>query len=89
VDNQELTIPEAAAAVRRDPETVRRWIRSGRLPARKVGTSYVVGREDLMDLVGGREEPEMLPLPEGWKTTSSGAPMLNLVAAIDRSRSGR
>jgi excisionase family DNA binding protein len=89
VDGQELTIPEAAAAARRDPETVRRWIRAGRLPARKVGASYVVWREDLLDLVAGTTEPEMLPLPDGWKATASGAPMPNLVAALDRSRSGR
>jgi len=89
VDDQELTIPEAAAVVRRDPETVRRWVRAGRLPARKVGTSYVVWREDLMDLIAGASEAEMLPLPKGWQTTASGAPMPNLVAALDRSRSGR
>lgn len=89
IGDEELTIPEAAAIIRRDPETVRRWIRAGRLPARKVGASYVIWREDLSELVARQEEPEMLPLPEGWRTTSSGAPMPNLVAAVDRTRAGR
>jgi excisionase family DNA binding protein len=40
-----LTVPEVAAKLGRDPETVRRWIRSGRLRARKVGTQHVVDEE--------------------------------------------
>jgi excisionase family DNA binding protein len=32
-----LTVPEIAARVGRDPETIRRWIRTGKLRARKVG----------------------------------------------------
>ena len=42
-----LTVPEAARLVRRNPETIRRWIRDGKLPATKVGTQYVVDEQDL------------------------------------------
>jgi excisionase family DNA binding protein len=42
-----LTVPEVARLVGRDPETVRRWIRSGRLPARKIGTQHVIEEADL------------------------------------------
>ena len=38
----DLTIEEAARRLKRDPELVRRWIREGRLEARKVGSAYVV-----------------------------------------------
>ncbi len=80
-----LTVPEAARRVGRDPETIRRWIRAGRLRARKVGTQHVIEETDLEAVL---EEPRMLPLPERWKRTSSGRPMPDVVAAIHRSRQG-
>jgi len=42
-----LTVPEAAGRAGRDPETVRRWIRLGKLRARKVGTQHVIEESDL------------------------------------------
>jgi excisionase family DNA binding protein len=42
-----LTVPQAARRVGRNPETIRRWIRAGRLPARKVGTQHVIEEQDL------------------------------------------
>lgn len=80
-----LTVPEAARKLHRNPETIRRWIRSGRLRAQKVGTQHVIEEADLDALL---EEPEMLPLPSTWKTTYSGRPMPNVVATIARSRRG-
>lgn len=81
-----LTVPEAARRIGRNPETVRRWIREGRLRAHKVGTQHVIEEADLEDAVG---ESEMLPLPEEWKHFDSGRPVPNWVAAIHRSREGR
>jgi excisionase family DNA binding protein len=46
-----LTVPEVARRVGRNPETVRRWIREGKLPARKIGTQHVIDEDDLA-LVG-------------------------------------
>ena len=80
-----LTVPEAAKRVRRDPETVRRWIRSGRLRAKKVGTQHVIEEVDLDALVA---DPEMLALPKGLARTFWGEPMPNVVAWIHRSRQG-
>jgi excisionase family DNA binding protein len=74
-----LTVPEAARRVGRDPETIRRWIRSGRLRARKIGTQHVIEEEDLQ---AATSEPELVGLPEAWKYTHSGRPMPNVVAAI-------
>jgi excisionase family DNA binding protein len=88
-DLSELTVQQAAEIVHRDRETIRRWVRSGRLPHRRVGTTILLHRDDLMDLVVTLESPEMLPLPEGWRLTHSGAPMPNLVAAVQRLRAGR
>lgn len=77
-----LTVPQAAAQVGRDPETIRRWIRSGKLRARKVGTQHVIEEHDLDSLIEG----EALPLPPAWKKTSTGEPMPSVVAALRRSR---
>jgi excisionase family DNA binding protein len=78
-------VREAAERVGRNPETIWRWIRSGRLRARKIGTQHVIEERDLEEAIG---EPEMLPLPPGWERTYSGRPMPNVVAAIHRSRRG-
>ena len=80
-----ITVPEAARRIGRDPETIRRWIRSGRLKASKVGTQHVIEESDL----DGLEEDEELPVPEEWKTMSDGRPMPNVVRAIRLSRLGR
>lgn len=77
-----LTVPEAARRVHRNPETIRRWIRSGRLPARKVGTQHVIDEHDLLSVVNS----DMLPLPEGWTRMANGDPMPDVVAWVHRSR---
>lgn len=76
-----LTVPEAAARVGRNPETIRRWIRSGRLPARKIGTQHVIEENDLDDALGDR-----MLVPEQWTTTFTGEPMPNWVALLREDR---
>jgi excisionase family DNA binding protein len=83
--NMTLTVPEAARRIGRNPETVRRWIREGRLPATKVGTQHVI---DEHDLAAALDEEETLPLPKSWGRTITGEPMPNVVAMIRRSRAG-
>lgn len=82
-----LTVPQAAKRARRDPETVRRWIRSGKLRARKIGTQHFIEEADLAAL---GDEYEMLPVPKswGWDRTWTGEPMPNPVEAVRRSREG-
>ena len=79
-----LTVPEAARRVGRDPSTVRRWIRQGRLKATKVGSGQVM-EEDALDAVLNDEQS---PLPVSWQTMADGRPMPNIVAALRRSRAG-
>lgn len=81
-----LTVAEAADRLGKDPETVRRWIRSGRLPARRVGVRHAIDDGDLRVV-----EDELYPmseLPEEWRVGDDGTPALNWVAALHRSRSG-
>jgi excisionase family DNA binding protein len=79
-----LTVPEAAHRAGRDPETIRRWIRSGKLRARKIGTQHVIEEPDLAAIL--KDDGMPLPLPEDWMTTRSGRSMPNVVAALARSR---
>jgi excisionase family DNA binding protein len=78
-----LTVPEAAKRVARDPETIRRWIRAGRLRATKIGTQHVI---EEADLAAAAERSQMLPMPPEWRTLESGRPAPDWVAAIRRSR---
>lgn len=78
-----MTVPEAAKRVGRDPETVRRWIRSGKLPSKKVGTQHLVDEHDLAALVDGSDS---LPLPEEWRYMSGGRPQPDWVRLVRESR---
>jgi excisionase family DNA binding protein len=51
-----LTVREAAQRCRRNPETIRRWIWDGKLPARKLGNQLFIRAEDLERLIAPNEE---------------------------------
>lgn len=78
-----LTVPEAAKKTGKHPETIRRWIREGKLTARKVGTQHVI--ED-QDLIAATDE-EVLPVPKWWpRKTPSGKPLPDSVGIIRQQR---
>jgi excisionase family DNA binding protein len=79
-----LTVPEAARRIGRNPETIRRWIREGRLKASRAGTQHIIEEQDLDAVLAGSQ----LPLPPEWATTTTGQPMPNIIAALRRSRAG-
>src|SRR6266571_918771 len=60
-----LTVREAARRVRRDPETIRRWIRSGKLRSHRVGTQHRIAEEDLAPF---EPDNESLPVPVEWRS---------------------
>lgn len=78
-----LTVPEAARRVRRNPETVRRWIRAGRLRSQRVGTQHLIDEAEL-DFVAD-EPPEIAP-PGGWGTLPDGTPAPNWARLIRADR---
>jgi excisionase family DNA binding protein len=79
-----LTVPEAAKRAGRNPETIRRWIREGKLRARKVGTQHVLEEADLDEALGAFEDT--VELPAEWQRTFWGGPMPDVVVAVRRSR---
>jgi excisionase family DNA binding protein len=80
-----LTVPQAARRAGRNPETIRRWIRDGRLRARKVGTQHTIEDGDLEALL--EASSERLPLPPEWQRTFWGGPMPDFVSILRRQRS--
>jgi excisionase family DNA binding protein len=52
-----LTVDEAARRVRRHPETIRRWIWSGRLRSTRIGNRHLISESDLEQLSSGHAEP--------------------------------
>lgn len=81
-----LTVPEAARRTGRNPETIRRWIREGKLRAHKVGTQHIIEEVDLDVVAPSDEDP--VALPAAWRRTSWGAPMPDVVGAVRRAREG-
>ncbi|MBW3603509.1 MAG: helix-turn-helix domain-containing protein [Actinobacteria bacterium] len=73
---------EVARRVGRDPETVRRWIRAGKIRARKVGLQHMIDEDDLPASADATVE-----LPASWRRTATGDPMPDVVAAVRSARS--
>ena len=59
-----LDVRETARIAGRTPETVRRWIWSGRLTARRHGNKLLVARPDVDALVNGGALPAGMTLAE-------------------------
>jgi excisionase family DNA binding protein len=78
-----ITVPEAARRLRRNPETVRRWIREGKLRSTKVGTQHLVDEHDLAQVAAGG----LLPAPADWWSEShTGEPLPDFMTVLRRQR---
>lgn len=82
-----ITVPEAARRAGRNPETIRRWIREGKLPARKVGTQHVLEEADLAAMLS--TSVSIAKLPEHWRRGFWGGPMPDWAAIVRDQRSER
>lgn len=78
-----VTVPEAARRTGRNPETIRRWIRSGRLRSQKVGTQHLIDERELDTLI---DEPAPLPVSEEWLRFPDGTPQPDWAALLRESR---
>ena len=81
---REIPVREAARRVRRSPETVRRWIWSGRLPATKRGNTYYV---DVMHLEGIAVEMGIGEFAAGHTESTSSGHLAAWLAEVDRWKS--
>ncbi len=79
-----MTVPEAATFAGRDPETIRRWIRQGRLRSERIGTQYLVERDDVLSMLP--DEP--LALPAHWRVGDTG-PMVEWERLVRDGRRSR
>lgn len=52
------SVKDLARIFNKDPETIRRWIKSGYLPATKIGGSYVIDAEVLRRVIRGENPKE-------------------------------
>lgn len=81
-----ITVPEAARRAGRNPETIRRWIREGKLASTKVGTQHTIQERDLEAMIA--DDGDVLSLPPEWRIMANGRPMVNVVAAVREARVG-
>jgi excisionase family DNA binding protein len=62
VDGVEMVeVAEAARLANRTPETIRRWVWSGRLPARKEGNRLLIARSAVITAASGRDRAQAAP----------------------------
>ncbi len=66
-----ITVPEAAKRIGKNPETIRRWIREGKLAAQKVGTQHLIDEAALDAHVSNESDT----LPTRFTKTFWGGPM--------------
>jgi Helix-turn-helix domain len=78
-----VDVTEAGRRSGRDPETIRRWIRTGKLRARKVGNKHMIDEDDLAVVT---EEPHSVDVPPELTRFESGEPQPDWVKLIHRSR---
>jgi excisionase family DNA binding protein len=79
-----ITVPEASRRIGRNAETIRRWIRSGRLRAERVGTQHMIDEAALDEFVN---EPTPASVPAEWQRFPDGEPQPDWAAVVRRSRS--
>jgi len=62
--SDEIDVLQAAALAGRSAETIRRWVWSGRLKARKRGNKLLIGREQLDEVMNSAGIGDTLTLEE-------------------------
>ena len=80
-----LSVLQAAQRAGRDPETIRRWIRAGRLRTKRQGNRHLIHEDDLDAVV---EEPRAAGVPDEWRRFPSGRAQPDWVKLLHRSREG-
>jgi len=75
LDNDLMTLPEVAEALRLNPSTVRRWVLEGKLPGQKLGGKrWLVYRQDVQALLAGHPRMGKPQRPQRRPGTPGGEP---------------
>ncbi len=95
VDDDLLTLPDIAEMTGMAGPTVRVWVKTGRLPATKVGRGWLVKRGDLEDMLAAdprigrpRNRHAQLPDPEPERDADERRPAFDIAGALS-SAAGR
>ena len=80
-DQELLTASQAAEALNATSQTIRNWIRGGRLPAVRIGNRFLIPRAEVERLRG--ELPEIVVGESVWESDDS-APVVPLPRAVAR-----
>ncbi|MGI8426255.1 MAG: helix-turn-helix domain-containing protein [Actinomycetota bacterium] len=78
-----LTVQEAARQLGKNPETIRRWVRSGKLRSRRIGLQHIIDEDDLKEAA---KRVERSPLPPSLRKTFTGMEQPDWAEIIRRSR---
>jgi excisionase family DNA binding protein len=79
-----LTIDEAALRLKLKPDTVRDWVKAGKLKAVKLGRVWRVDAEDLERLLRGEPTAPPPPLPAADGPLERRAALVRHVQALDK-----
>lgn len=79
----DITVPEAAERTGLSPETIRRWIRAGKLSSRKVGTQHLVNEAHLDAVAAGTGRVVQERAPAYAATGGSRSAQLRARIALD------
>jgi excisionase family DNA binding protein len=61
-----IDVREAASVTGRTPETIRRWVWSGRLPAQRRGRKIMIEHADVLRLMG-EDQPGVVTRLADWR----------------------
>jgi excisionase family DNA binding protein len=83
---QLFTVEEVAERLDLHVKTVRRFIREGRLPAKRIGKEYRITRAALEEFAGTVDEPRQAPVAQSRRVLVSSIVDIDAISAEDSQR---
>jgi excisionase family DNA binding protein len=83
---QLFTVDEVAGRLNLHVKTVRRFIREGRLPAKRIGKEYRITRSALDDFAGTASDPGNVPIPRTRQVLVSSIVDVDAISPEDSQR---
>jgi excisionase family DNA binding protein len=83
---QLFTVDEIAGRLNLHVKTVRRFIREGRLPAKRIGKEYRITRSALEEFAGTASHPSIVPVPSTRQVLVSSIVDVDAISSEDSQR---